>query len=223
MLVKNCMTHHPVLIEEYLMLTDARKIMVENEISHLPVVDKSNQLLGLITKSHFAMSLDNVDSYDIWEISSKLTDIKVKIIMIKKRQVITISPNDTVEQAARLLSENDISCLPVLEGEKVVGMITTIDLLRSYQEMLGMPSPGIRVTVRMPSKKKTYSELAKLVSAIGEKEWGVIGIGTFPTPNQPDWYDAVVKIPGVSKEEVEKLVEAIPNQTIVDIREAGLR
>ena len=221
MLVKNCMTHHPVLIEQNLMLTEARKIMVENEISHLPVVDEANRLLGLITRSHFAMSLDQVDSLDIWEISSKLTDLKVKNIMIKKRQVVTIAPDETVEQAARLLSENDISCLPVLDGEKVIGMITTIDLLRSYQEMLGMPSPGIRVTVRMPSKKKTYSELAKLISAIGEMEWGVIGIGTFPTPNQPDWYDAVVKIPGVTKEEVERLVDTIPNQTIVDIREVG--
>lgn len=223
MLVKDCMTHHPVMIEQDLLLTEARTIMVENEIGHLPVVDDAKRLLGLITRSHFSMSLDQVDSLDVWEITSKLIDLKVKKLMIKKRQVITIPPDATVEQAARLLTQHEISCLPVIENEKVIGMITTIDLLRSYQLMLGMPSPGIRVTVRMPAKKKSYSELAKLISAIGEKEWGVIGIGTFPTPNQADWYDAVVKIPGVTKEEVQELVETIPNQRIVDIREAGLQ
>jgi hypothetical protein len=51
--------------------------------------------------------------------------------------------------------------------------------------------------------------------------WGVIGIGTFPTPNQPEFYDAVVKIPGVTIEEVRNVIEKIPNQVVIDIREAG--
>ena len=186
MLVRNCMTHHPVMIDPNMTLPEARKVMAENEIGYLPVVDDRKRLVGLITRSHFAMSLDNIDSLDVWEITSKLTDLKVKNVMVKKRQVLTVTPTTTVEQAANLLTDNDISCLPVIEEEMVVGMITTIDLLRSYQLMLGMPVSGIRVTVRMPAHKKSYSELAKLISAIGEKEWGVMGIGTFPTPNHPD-------------------------------------
>ena len=221
MLVKDCMTRHPVMVEPEILLPEARKVMVENEIGQIPVVDEGKRLVGLITRSHFAMSLDQMDSLDVWEISSKLISLKAKNVMIKKRQVIAISSDATVEQAARLLVQNEISAMPVVEDDKVIGMISTIDLLRSYQEMLGMPSPGIRVTVRMPARKKNYSELAKLVSAIGEMNWGVIGIGTFPTPNQTDFYDAVVKIPGVTIEEVRKVIEKIPNQEIIDIREAG--
>jgi len=215
------MTHHPVMIEPNMLLHDARQVMVENEIGHLPVVDAGKKLEGLISRSHFSMSLDQMDSLDVWEISSKLIDLKVKNVMIKKRQVITIAPDTTVEQAARKLAEHEISCLPVVENGVLVGMITTIDLLRSYQEMLGMPSPGIRVTVRMPARKTDYSELAKLVSAIGEQDWGVMGIGTFPAPQKPEYYDAVVKIPGVSIEEVRELIDTIPNQEIIDIREVG--
>ncbi|HSM24250.1 MAG TPA: CBS domain-containing protein [Anaerolineaceae bacterium] len=223
MLVKNCMTRHPVMIEPNMLLHDARQVMVENEIGYLPVVDSGKKLEGLITRSHFSMSLDQMDSLDVWEISSKLIDLKVKNVMIKKRQVITVSSDATVEQAARLLTQHDISCLPVVDDSKVVGMITTIDLLRSYQEMLGMPTAGIRVTVRMLAKKQSFSELAKLMTVIGEQEWGVIGIGTFPAPQKPDYYDAVVKIPGVTLEEVRDVLEKIPGQTIVDIREAGLQ
>ena len=211
MLVRNCMTRHPVMVDPDTTLPEARQIMVENQIGHLPVVDDGKKLLGLVTRSHFAMSLENIDSLDVWEISSKLTDLKVKNVMIKKKQVITVSPDTTVEYSAKLL--------PVVEDDKVVGIITTIDLLRSYQEMLGLPIPGVRVTVRMPAQKKTYSELSRLMAAIGEKEWGVMGIGTFPTPNHPDCYDAVIKIPGVALEEVRKVIEAIQGQDIVDIRE----
>ena len=222
MLVRDCMTRHPVMIEPNMLLHEARQVMVENEIRHLPVVDDGKKLVGLITRSHFAMSLDQMDSLDVWEISSKIIDLKVKNVMIKKRQVITVTPDETVERAARLLTQHNISCLPVIEESKVVGIITTIDLLRSYQEMLGMPSPGIRVTVRMPARKQRYSELSRLMSVIGEHEWGVIGIGTFPAPQKPEFYDAVVKIPGVTIEEVRSAIEPIPDQTIVDIREAGL-
>jgi acetoin utilization protein AcuB len=215
------MTSHPVMINPGSSLPEARKLMVENEIGHLPVVDERKHLLGLITRSHFAMSLDNIDSLDVWEISSRLSDMKVKNIMIKKRQVISVTPDTTVEFAAGILTKNGISCLPVVEDDKVVGMITTIDLLGSYQVMLGLPTAGIRVTIRMPAQKKHYSELAKLISAIGEKDWGVMGIGTFPTPNQPDFYDAVVKIPGVTIKAVKELIDTIPDQVIVDIREVG--
>ena len=142
--------------------------------------------------------------------------------MIKAKNVITVSPETTVESAANLLSEHNIGCLPVLDKDSmVVGIITTIDLLQSYQEMLGLPNPGVRVTVRMPYRKKGYSEFAKLISAIGEQEWGVMGIGTFPTPNHPETYDAVLKIPAVKMEDVKRVIEAIPDQKIVDIREVG--
>ncbi|OJX38040.1 MAG: hypothetical protein BGO78_08360 [Chloroflexi bacterium 44-23] len=218
MLVRDCMTRHPVMIDPRLSLPEARKVMVENEIGHLPVVDEGNRLLGLITRSHFALSLDNIDSLDVWEISSKLTDLRVKSVMIKKRQVIIATPQTTVEEAAKMLSSHKISCLPVVDSEKVTGIITTIDLLRSYQEMLGLPTPGIRVTVRMPAHEKNFSELAELVSAIGEKDWGVMGIGTYAVPHQPQYYEAVVKIPGVSITEVEQLVATISDLTITDIR-----
>ena len=70
----------------------------------------------------------------------------------------------------------------------------------------------------VPAKKQGYSEFAKLISAIADKDWGVMGIGTFPTPNNPQFYDAVIKIPGVSIEEIKETIAAIPDQEIVDIR-----
>ncbi|MAT41756.1 MAG: hypothetical protein CL609_05400 [Anaerolineaceae bacterium] len=222
MLVRDCMTRHPVMVSPDTLITEARRVFVENEIGHLPVVSDGKKLLGLITHTHFSMNMDTLDSLDFWEISRKMSDVKVKNVMIKAKKIITVDPNTTVEFAANLLSEHNIGCLPVVDEEnQVVGMITTIDLLRSYQEMLGLPTPGIRVTVRMPAKKRGYSEFAKLISSIADQDWGVMGIGTFPTPNHPENYDAVLKIPGVSMESVRQVIESIPDQHIVDIREVG--
>ena len=81
MLVRDCMTHHPVMIEPNMLLRDARQVMVENEIGHLPVVDTGKKLEGLVTRSHFSMSLDQLDSLDMWEISSKIIDLKVKNVI----------------------------------------------------------------------------------------------------------------------------------------------
>lgn len=222
MLVRDCMTRHPVMVSPDTLITEARRVFVENEIGHLPVVSDGKKLLGLITHTHFSMNMDTLDSLDFWEISRKMSDVKVKNVMIKAKKIITVDPNTTVEFAANLLSEHNIGCLPVVDEEnQVVGMITTIDLLRSYQEMLGLPTPGVRVTVRMPAKKRGYSEFAKLISSIADQDWGVMGIGTFPTPNHPENYDAVLKIPGVSMESVRQVIESIPDQHIVDIREVG--
>ena len=88
MLVRHCMTYHPVMIDQNVAMTEARKMMVESGVNQLPVVDNKKQLLGLITKSHFAMSLDNIDSLDVWEISSNLNDLKVRNVMIKKNRFI---------------------------------------------------------------------------------------------------------------------------------------
>lgn len=222
MLVRDCMTRHPVMVSPDTLITEARRVFVENEIGHLPVVSDGKKLLGLITHTHFSMNMDTLDSLDFWEISRKMSDVKVKNVMIKAKKIITVDPNTTVEFAANLLSEHNIGCLPVVDEEnQVVGMITTIDLLRSYQEMLGLPTPGVRVTVRMPAKKRGYSEFAKLISSIADQDWGVMGIGTFPTPNHPENYDAVLKIPGVTMESVRQVIESIPDQHIVDIREVG--
>jgi acetoin utilization protein AcuB len=132
--------------------------------------------------------------------------------------VITITPERTVERAAAMMTEHKIGCLPVVEdGDLVVGIVTENDLLRSYQEMLGLPSEGVRVTVRMPNR---HGEFVKLMAVLVERQWGVMGIGTFPTRRDPSTYDAVIKIPNVTIEEVQNALANIPNQTIVDIRAA---
>jgi hypothetical protein len=97
----------------------------------------------------------------------------------------------------------------------VVGIITETDLLQTYQEMLGLPAHGVRVTMRMPNR---LGEFHKLSTVMAEQRWGVMGIGTYPSPRREGFYDAVVKIAQVSIDEVKEVLSKVPDQEIVDIR-----
>lgn len=217
MLVKDCMTRHPVLIQPTMPAAEIQNVMNENEIRHLPVVGDGKRLLGLITRSRLALKADQVGSLNVWEITRYLANMTAQDVMIKAAKVKTIDPDRTIERAANIMSKHKIGCLPVLEDGVVIGILSEIDLLRSYQEMLGLREPGLRVTIRMPDRS---GEFAKLMIALGKYKVGVVGIGTFPTRRKKGYYDAVIKTPNCSAETMKKIVSEISDQEIVDIRDA---
>ena len=217
MLVKDCMIRHPILISPDTPAAEAQKIMTENKIRHLPVVGDGKRLEGLITRQRLALKPDELGSLNVWEITRALSNLKVKDLMIKAQDVHTITADKTVERAARTMQEHKIGCLPVLEDEKIViGILSEVDLLGAFQEMLGLPAEGVRVTVRMPEDERFINLAAVMV----ENDWGVMGIGSFPSYRHPGYWDVVIKIPRVTAEEVQEALDKLPRQTVVDIRES---
>jgi acetoin utilization protein AcuB len=191
--------------------------MAENHVRHLPVVGDGKRLLGLITRQRLALKPDAMGSLNVWEISRFLSNLKVKDLMLKADQVQTITPERTIERAARLLTDHKIGCVPVVEdGNIVVGILSEVDVMRAFQEMLGLPAPGVRVTMRMPDQK---GEFAKLTGVLAQHNFGITGIGSFPSPKHPGFYDMVLKIPGATVAEIQEVLSRVPEQKIIDIRE----
>jgi hypothetical protein len=84
--------------------------------------------------------------------------------------------------------------------------------------MLGLPVDGVRVTMRMPEKIKGL--FAKIASTVSAQGWGIMGVGSFPSPRQEGYYDMVLKIAGVSStDEAEKVLSEVEGHEIVDIRD----
>jgi acetoin utilization protein AcuB len=215
MLVKDCMTRHPVMISPATKAAEAENIMTENKVHHLPVVGSGKRLEGLVTRQSLAFKPDMLGSLNVWEITRLLANMTVKDLMVKKEEVVTIGPDKTIERAARTMAENKIGCLPVIEEGVVVGIITEFDVMNAFQHMLGLPANGIRVTIRMPDKK---GQFAKLMAILSENHWGVMGIGSFPSFRNPGFYDVVLKMPDVEVDEVREALSKIPEQEVVDIR-----
>ena len=124
MLVKDFMTRHPIMVPPTTLAAEAQKIMAENRIRHLPVVGDGKRLKGLITRQRLALKPDYLSSLNVWEITRYLSELNVKQVMLPADEVYTIELDRTVERAARLMTEHKIGCLPVIEEEIVVGIIT---------------------------------------------------------------------------------------------------
>jgi len=105
MLVKDCMTRHPILISPETPASEAQKIMAENNIRHLPVTGDGKRLKGLITRQSFALAPDVLASLDVWDITRYLSGLNVKNIMLEADKTYTITPDKTVERAARIMNE----------------------------------------------------------------------------------------------------------------------
>lgn len=218
MLVKDCMTHHPIMVPTTMSATEAKGLMHDNNIRHLPVVGDGKRLLGLLTPMSFALDPGAVGSLDVWEITRYLSRMTVNDIMTPATDIHTVTADRTIERAARMMVDHKISCLPVVEGDQfVVGILTEVDVLNAFQQMLGLPAEGVRVTMRMPNRP---GEFAKLSAVLGQQNWGVMGIGTFPTARREGYYDAVIKIVNVSVDTVRDVLSKVPDQEIADIREA---
>ncbi len=216
MLVKDCMTRHPIMISPETLATEAQKIMGENDVRHLPVVGDGKKLLGLITRERLALKPDMMGSLNVWEITRYLSNLTVVKVMLPTAKVHTVDSERTVERAASIMSEYKVGCLPVVDDGVVVGIISEIDLLHSFQDMLGLPADGVRVTVRVPNVK---GEFAKITSVVSHQEWGVMGIGSFPSPRHAGFYDVVLKIPNVHKEEVRAILSQTAGHEVVDVRD----
>ena len=110
-------------------LLDASRLLREKGIRHLPVVDDQNRLVGVITDRDIKrVSASEATSLDIHELLYLLDKLDVTKVMTKNP--VTVTSSTTVRDAASLMVERKIGCLPVVDGGKLNGIVTYIDMLR---------------------------------------------------------------------------------------------
>lgn len=117
-------------------LAGAAALMRERKIRHLPVVDRGSRLVGIVTARDLRQALFapavQVESTDL---RSVLDSLSVSDVMI--RGVVSVRADTPIRDAARLMHERRLGALPVVEGGRLVGILTETDVLRALQEMLG--------------------------------------------------------------------------------------
>ncbi len=128
MVVRNYMTSNVFTVRIDKKLLVARDIMEWAHIRHVPVVDSAQHLVGIISHRdllHAAMS----SIADAADVERTLHLGKIPIDRVMKTEVITIGPDASIQEAAALMRTKKIGCLPVVQGEKLVGIISEYDLL----------------------------------------------------------------------------------------------
>jgi acetoin utilization protein AcuB len=216
MLVKDYMTRHPIMIPPTMPAAEAQKLMVENKVRHLPVVGDGKRPLGLVTRERLRIPPADLGSLNVWEITRYLSELTAKDVMVKGKDLLTIGPNATLEEAAQTMAENRYGCLPVVEDNVVVGIITETDLLVELADLLGRHVTGVRIVVRVPEKVGGY---AKVMGTFWARGWGLYATGSVPAPRRPGYWDMVLKVRDASKEEIVAALEEVEEAQIVDVRE----
>ena len=216
MLVKDYMTRHPIMIPPSTPASEAQKLMVENKVRHLPVVGDGKRPLGLITRERLRIPAADLGSLNVWEITRFLSDLTVKDIMVKGEDLFTIGPDATLEEAAAVMVMNKIGCLPVVNENVVEGILTETDILIQLADLLGKHVSGVRLVVRVPEKVGGY---AKVMNTFWTHGWSLYATGSVPAPKRPGFWDMVLKVRNVSKEEVVAALEEIKEAEIIDVRE----
>jgi CBS domain-containing protein len=107
----------------------ARRIMVDNEIARLPVVDKG-ELIGIISDTEIAFALADIKRHvPLGRQKHQLEILLVKDVM--KTHVIFENQNKTAKQAAEIMIKEDVGALPIVENNKIVGIVSRTDLLHT--------------------------------------------------------------------------------------------
>jgi len=203
MLVSDIMTTNVVSIPSNTSLAEARKIMDAHRIRRLPVIDRG-KLMGIVTKDALDRTgPSQLTTFSIHELSYLLNKITVKEVM--RREVVTVTPNMTVEEAVALAQSKQVGALVVTEGEKVVGIATTNDFFyKVLNPILGIGLPGSRIVVRNCHKTP---DIEKIVSTINKLKVGITNLFLidFPEVNK---HDLVVHL---DTEDSTKVIQAIKN------------
>ncbi|HDH10077.1 MAG TPA: CBS domain-containing protein [Chloroflexi bacterium] len=213
MLVGERMTKRPITVDPETPFEDALHLMRREKIRRLPVVDKKGKLVGIVTeKDLLYASPSPATSLSIYELHYLLSKLKVHEVMTK--EVITVTEYTPLEEAARIMADNKIGALPVMRGDKLVGIITETDLFKIFLEMLGAREKGVRLAMLVPEQKGV---LAQITGEIAQMGGNIISLGTF-LGEDPTNRLVTIKVADVSKEALTSTMEAL-GMEVVDVRE----
>jgi CBS domain-containing protein len=126
------MTSNPIIATKKTSLPEARQLMVENGVRRLPVMD-GKSLVGIVTRGDVrGAQASEATSLSIWELNYLIGKLKIEKVMTK--DVISVSPDTPLRDAAQIMLDNKIAGLPVVEDGELVGMITESDIFRMLVE-----------------------------------------------------------------------------------------
>ncbi len=211
MLVGERMSHPVITIPPNMPVVEALNLMQRQGIRRMPVI-KDNKIVGIVSdKDLLNASPSPATSLSVWEMNYLISKITVKEVMTG--QVIFVTEDTLIEEAARIMADNKIGGLPVMRGGSVVGIITETDLFKIFLELMGARDSGVRVTALIHEER---GQLARLTQAIANAGGNFVAFGQF-TGEDPSNRLVSFKVEGLDEDAVKQIIEPLAEK-LIDIR-----
>ena len=157
MYVRNFMSSPVITLPSSTRAIDALELMQAKKIRRIPILEEG-RLTGILTLGDI-QSVLGLQEHSVRRASTKLGDIMT-------RKVHTVSADDPLERAARVMLDHEVSGLPVVDGEKVSGIITESDIFLAFTRIMGIVERGVRVVFTIPEGVDLMDHLARRTSGM---------------------------------------------------------
>lgn len=211
MIIKEHMSTNVITASPDTPIMEARNKMKEHNIRRLPVTG-GDKLVGIVTEGDIQEAgPSDATSLSIWELNYLLAKIKVEEVMTK--EVLTIKPENTIEEAALIMRENKVAGLPVVDEERLEGIITESDILDTIIDVVGFKEGEIRITFSIEDKPGSLIEALK---PIRDQQGSIVSIFSHRHP-EANLDEFVVRI---EAPHIDKVVNALREKgvEITDLR-----
>ncbi|MCB1859253.1 MAG: CBS domain-containing protein, partial [Gammaproteobacteria bacterium] len=188
-------------------VSHAGQLMREKNRRYLPVIDNDHQLVGLFGLKHLAQAEPSaITTLSVGEVNYLTSKLTVGKLM--QKDPITCAPRTLIEKAGQIIRENKIGCLPVLDGGRLVGVVSETDILDFFLDISGsLLNSTTRIAVRVPNRAR---ELANFLNRISDGG-GYIATVISPTQEESDHTRTVIV----------RFTADNPDQVDASLREAG--
>jgi acetoin utilization protein AcuB len=149
------MIPEPITVSENASIQEALETMKVNAIRHLPVTGKHQALKGFLTLADLKAGL----------LPSMIVDVSLADLVI--RDPIVVNPDDDMEKAAQLIYQHKIGGMPVVEGDRLVGIITDSDILRTFIDMMGILTSSSRLDVVIEEAPGAFKKAVQIIEDSG--------------------------------------------------------
>ena len=198
LLVRNSMTRELVTVVSETTAAEALALCRMNRIRHLPVLE-GRRLVGVISDRDLRAATPALGDLARAEALDR-----IRVADEMARDVTTAGPEDPIEDAAMAMYERKIGCLPVVDGEDLVGISTTSDVMRALVRLVGAHKPGSRLEVALPSRSGSMAEVTQIV-----RDEGVDIVSILASPENEDEAGERVAVLRVATIDPKQVVESL--------------
>ena len=212
MRVKNRMTPNPIAANPKTNYNEALRLMKQNHIKHLPIVDKNGKPIGIVTQHGMLHATPSpVTTLNVFEIATFLDNVTMESIMTSP--VLAVDESCSITNAANFMLINKIDSLLVMRDETLVGIITSADIFKTFVEITGGGQPGSRIEAKLPNQK---GHLAPFIQALSNAGSYIVSLAL--SSNEEDYGYWDVKERGGNEDEIRKELDQLGYAEIISFR-----